>query len=52
MLPRSRLAMYLTTGPAPEWQRVKELWDESQTGYKQLRAEMRKDLGLEALPDD
>nr|WP_042197122.1 hypothetical protein [Kibdelosporangium sp. MJ126-NF4]CEL22753.1 hypothetical protein [Kibdelosporangium sp. MJ126-NF4]CTQ89892.1 hypothetical protein [Kibdelosporangium sp. MJ126-NF4] len=52
MLPRSRLSMYLTTGPAPEWQRVKELWDESQAGYKALRAEMRADLGLEALPDD
>lgn len=54
MLPRSRLAMYLTTGPAPEWTRVKELWDESQRGYRVMRAEMRRDLGLDAevLPEE
>ncbi|MCE7010557.1 hypothetical protein LWC34_48310 [Kibdelosporangium philippinense] len=52
MLPRSRLAMYMSAGKAPEWTRVKELWDESQAGFRKLRGEMRKDLGLEALPDD
>jgi hypothetical protein len=47
-LPRSRLAMYLTTGPLPEPERVKELWALSQLGYRRMRAEMRKDLGLDA----
>jgi hypothetical protein len=48
-LPRSRLAMYLTTGSsAPEPERVRELWAESQLGYRRMRAEMRKDLGLDA----
>jgi hypothetical protein len=53
MLPRSRLSMYMSADTrAPEWTRVKELWDESQAGFKQMRVEMRRDLGLEALPAD
>ncbi|ALG11707.1 hypothetical protein [Kibdelosporangium phytohabitans] len=50
MLPRSRLAMYLTTGPAPEWQRVRQLWDESQAGVQGAARRDARDLGLEALP--
>lgn len=44
--------MYLTTRPVPERQRVKELWGEPSSRYKQSRAEMRKAVALEALPDD
>jgi hypothetical protein len=53
MLPRSNLALELMN-PEPRRERVEVLWDESQTGYRRMRMEMRRDLGLDAedLPED
>lgn len=54
MLPRSRLAMGLIAGPAPDWTQVEAHWRDAQRGYRVMRAEMRRDLGLdaEALPEE
>lgn len=53
MLPRSDLAMELMQERVDR-SVYEQLWDASQEGYRRLRAEMRKDLGLDAedLPDE
>lgn len=53
MVTRSTLAMRILSGRAdPEASR--QLWVTSQRTYRQLRAEMRQDLGFDAedLPED
>jgi hypothetical protein len=47
MLPRSNLAMELMSERRTR-ERIETLWDESQTGYRVMRREMRRDLGLDA----
>lgn len=47
MLPRSDLVMELT-GQRPEREKIETLWDTSQAGYRRMRVEMRRDLGLDA----
>ncbi|WP_132125083.1 hypothetical protein [Actinocrispum wychmicini] len=53
MLPRSNLVMELINDQQDR-EKIETLWDSSQTGYRRMRAEMRRDLGLDAedLPDD
>jgi hypothetical protein len=47
MLPRSDLALEIMAGERDR-EKIETLWDQSQTGYRVMRMEMRRDLGLDA----
>jgi hypothetical protein len=54
VLPRSRLAMDVVGDVNRDPDHIEKLWKAGQTGYRQMRAHMRTDLGLDAeeFPDD
>ncbi|MEV4312185.1 hypothetical protein [Actinocrispum sp. NPDC049592] len=48
VLPRSRIAMDVAGGINRDRDHIESLWNRGQDAYRQMRAHMRRDLGLDA----